>query len=118
MPRPTETALRGRARTLLEAMTERPGTGLYSIDLPPMDRALRSRVGLAVGAEHEARWTLIRGSSRRRLPKLLSNLGEIDLFIHDSLHTERKVRFEMECGWAALGPNTGPSVLPRLKMKT
>jgi hypothetical protein len=93
------------SRFILEALRLNGEGALWSIDLPPMDREMRSRVGLAVGTELRERWTLIKGSSRRRLPKLLSNLGEIDLFIHDSLHTERNVRFEMDRGWAALGPN-------------
>jgi Methyltransferase domain len=36
---------------------------------------------------------------------LLSRLGQIDLFIHDSLHSERNVRFELDRAWAALRPN-------------
>jgi hypothetical protein len=36
---------------------------------------------------------------------LLSCLGRIDLFIHDSLHSERNVRFELDRAWAALRPN-------------
>jgi hypothetical protein len=35
---------------------------------------------------------------------LLSQLGQIDLFIHDSLHSERNVRFELDLAWAALRP--------------
>jgi len=93
------------SRFILEALRLNGEGALWSIDLPPTDRDLRSRVGLAVGAGHETRWTLIPGSSRRRLPKLLSNLGEIDLFVHDSLHTVRNVSFEMDRGWKALGPN-------------
>ncbi len=38
------------------------------------------------------------------MPGLLSRLGEIDLFIHDSLHSERNVRFEMDRAWANLRP--------------
>jgi hypothetical protein len=34
----------------------------------------------------------------------LSQLGEIDLFIHDSLHSERNVRFEIDQAWVALSP--------------
>jgi predicted O-methyltransferase YrrM len=93
------------SRFILEALRMNEEGALWSIDLPPMDRELRSRVGLAVGAGHEERWTLINGSSRRRLPKLLKNLGQIDLFIHDSLHTQRNVSFEMARGWAAMGQN-------------
>jgi hypothetical protein len=36
---------------------------------------------------------------------LLSRLGQIDLFVHDSLHSERNVRFELDRAWVASGPN-------------
>jgi hypothetical protein len=93
------------SRFILEAL-ERNGHGhLWSIDLPPLERVWRKQVGAAVGEHHSHRWTYIRGSSRRRLPELLSRLGRIDLFIHDSLHSERNVRFEVDRAWPALGPN-------------
>jgi len=92
------------SRLLLEAL-ERNGKGkLFSIDLPPLDRALRKQVGIAVGDRFANRWKYIKGSSRRHLPALLSELGQIDLFIHDSLHSEHNVRFEMDLAWAALRP--------------
>jgi hypothetical protein len=31
-------------------------------------------------------------------------LGQIDLFVHDSMHTARNVRFELEPVWPALTP--------------
>ena len=34
----------------------------------------------------------------------LEAIGEIDLFVHDSLHTGRNVRFELETVWPALRP--------------
>jgi hypothetical protein len=43
-------------------------------------------------------------SSRRRLPELISRLGVIDIFVHDSLHSERNVRFEMDQVFAVLRP--------------
>jgi hypothetical protein len=60
---------------------------------------------MAVGDHYSDRWSYINGSSRRRLPKLLARLGQIDLFIHDSLHSERNVRFELDRAWAALSSN-------------
>jgi len=45
---------------------------------------------------HRRRWSYIEGSSRRRLPALIRSLARVDLFIHDSLHTVRNMRFEME----------------------
>jgi hypothetical protein len=90
------------SRFVLEALAKN-GTGqLSSIDLPPVERFWQSQVGLAVGSRYADRWTYIKGSSRLRLPKLLSQLGEIDLFIHDSMHTEHNVRFELDRAWARL----------------
>ena len=92
------------SRCILEAL-DRNGDGhLWSIDLPPVDRFWRQQVGAAVGDRYADRWTYISGSSRRRLPALLSQLGQIDLFIHDSLHSERNVRFELDRAWAAIAP--------------
>jgi hypothetical protein len=92
------------SRFILEAL-EKNGSGhLWSIDLPPLNPALQSQIGVAVGDRFPDRWSFIRGSSRRRLPDLLSRLGQIDLFIHDSIHSERNVRFEADLAWKALKP--------------
>ena len=92
------------SRFILEAL-ERNGSGhLWSIDRPPMEREWRGQIGIAVDRRFHHRWSYILGSSRRRLPGVLSRLGEIDLFVHDSLHSERNVRFEMDRAWVALRP--------------
>jgi hypothetical protein len=92
------------SRFILEAL-ERNGSGhLSSIDRPPLDPDTRQRVGIAVPPRLRSRWDLIAGSSRRCLPALLHRLDTIDLFVHDSLHTERNVRFELDRAWAALRP--------------
>jgi predicted O-methyltransferase YrrM len=93
------------SRIVLEAL-HRNGTGhLWSIDLPPaLDRHQINEIGIAVPERLKDRWSLIEGSSRRHLPGLLSRLGEIDLFIHDSMHTEDNVGFEMRLAWEALKP--------------
>jgi Methyltransferase domain len=92
------------SRFVLEAL-ERNGDGhLWSIDLPPIERPWKEQVGIAVGHHYSDRWSYIEGSSRLRLPKLLSRLNHIDLFIHDSLHSERNVRFELDRAWTGLRP--------------
>jgi Methyltransferase domain len=92
------------SRFILEAL-ERNGSGhLWSIDLPPIESVWQGQVGLAVPQRHASKWTYIRGASRLRLPNLLSKLGQIDLFVHDSLHSERNVRFELDRAWASLKP--------------
>jgi hypothetical protein len=93
------------SRFILEALNRNGEGHLWSIDRPPLDRFWRQQVGMAIGDRYSDRWSYVRGSSRRRLPGLLSRLGQIDLFIHDSLHSERNVRFELDRAWAALRPN-------------
>lgn len=83
------------SRVILEAL-ERAGSGhLWSIDLPAMDPSLHHEIGVAVPDRLRGRWTYIAGTSRRRLPRLLSEIGPIHFFVHDSSHTERNVSFEL-----------------------
>jgi len=90
------------SRVVLEAL-ERNGEGrLCSIDLPALDTALHSEIGAAVPDNLRARWTYLNGTSRSRLPSLLAQLGEIELFVHDSSHTTRNLRFELERAWSAM----------------
>jgi hypothetical protein len=90
------------SRVILEALERNGGGRLCSIDLPALDTAIHSEIGAAVPAELRERWTYVNGTSRSRLPALLSELNEIDLFVHDSSHTARNLRFELERAWGAL----------------
>src|SRR5438128_3381634 len=91
-------------RVVLEAL-ERNGSGqLYSIDLPPLTVPERRReIGAAVPTSRRDRWHYLEGSSRRRLRPLLRELEGVDLFIHDSWHSTRNVRWELGRAWASLG---------------
>jgi Methyltransferase domain len=93
------------SRCILEAL-DRNGAGhLWSIDLPPLTiPERRPEIAAAVPENRRGRWTYIEGSSRRRLPGLLSELGEIQLFVHDSLHSTRNTCWELQQAWSALTP--------------
>jgi hypothetical protein len=93
------------SRVVLDAL-ERNGRGpLWSVDLPhPFEPGIRDLIGAAVPQGSRKRWDYVEGSSRRRLPGLLAELGEVDVFIHDSLHTARNMRFEMDSVWKVLSP--------------
>ena len=94
-------------RIILEGL-ERNGSGhLWSVDLPAVDPALHQEIGIAVPAELRSRWTYIKGTSRERLPHIVSKLQQLDLFIHDSLHTGRNLCFELDTAWSALRPGGG-----------
>ena len=92
-------------RFVLEGMERNEAGVLWSIDLPPLIASgLQDEFAVAVPDSLRDRWTVCLGSSRRRLPGLLEQLGSIDLFIHDSFHTERNLRYELDHAWDALRP--------------
>ena len=92
------------SRIVLEALNRNERGHLWSIDLPhPLKKDLHAQIGAAVPSSHRTRWSYVEGSSRRRLPSLLRSLAQVDLFIHDSLHTARNTRFEMEQTVRVLG---------------
>jgi hypothetical protein len=93
------------SRVILDGLDANGAGRLCSIDLPHLFRPeLHAQTAVAVPPEHRQRWTYLRGSSRRRLPALLDELGEAGVFVHDSLHTARNVRFELVRAAEALPP--------------
>jgi len=91
------------SRIILEALKGRGH--LWSIDLPPAwAPGVHREIGAAAGDRPCDEWSLIFGSSRRRLPRLLHRIAPIDLFIHDSHHSRDNMLFEMNEAWVALRP--------------
>lgn len=89
----------GSAFTLAALESNHRGK-LHSVDLPPLGRNGSKFVGWAVpDGPLKARWQLHVGTSRVVLPGLLQRLEEVDMFIHDSLHTYRNMRMEFETVW-------------------
>jgi predicted O-methyltransferase YrrM len=87
---------------ILRAMEVNGRGVLHSVDLPPLRREYEMFWGIAVPEELRGGWRLHRGSSRRVLPELLEGLEDVDLFVHDSLHTHRNMRREFELVWPRL----------------
>jgi predicted O-methyltransferase YrrM len=50
------------------------------------------------------RWQLHLGDAKVLLPNLLRQLGSIDVFIHDSLHTYEHMRFELQTAYPHVAP--------------
>jgi hypothetical protein len=85
------------SRFILEALEANGDGHLWSVDRPPPGRPdLHQQIGCAIPGSLRGRWSYVQGSSRRRLGKLLRELGEIDLFVHDSRHSARNLLFELE----------------------
>jgi len=108
---------------LLKALEDNGCGHLYSIDMPTMDQELQETrpeyrmhpnrkktrtkqtlrpSGWLVPEYLKNRWTLQVGLSSSLLPPLLAEVGEIDLFVHDSDHTYRNMMFEFTSAWPHL----------------
>jgi predicted O-methyltransferase YrrM len=88
---------------ILRALEENGRGVLHSVDLPPLRRRYAEFWGVAVDdGLAGSRWNVHRGTSKRVLPGLLGQLGTVDLFVHDSLHTHRNMRREFEAVWPHL----------------
>lgn len=82
---------------ILHSLEVSGGGVLHSIDVHPFD--VRDRdVAWLVPSELRNRWVFHRARSRRRLPPLLREVGEVDVFSHDGLHTLETMRFELRLG--------------------
>lgn len=101
----------GTSSWLILNALHRNGQGtLHSIDLPDHDtNALFNfgglpKTGHVVPVELRYRWDLILGDSTRELPRLLSDVGSVDVFFHDSDHSYEAMRREFTDVIARLKP--------------
>ena len=69
---------------------------LHSVDLPPLGRNAEQFVGILIPKALKQHWRLHRGLTKRILPSLLPQLGQVDIFVHDSLHTYRNMLREFQ----------------------
>ena len=92
---------------LLEAMERNDAGKLYSIDLPLPEKRLLPEgldTGWMVPDRLRARWRLTLGDARDELPPLLDNLGQLDLFFHDSDHSYRHMTWEFNSAYPRIRP--------------
>lgn len=92
------------SRVILEGLERNQSGHLWSVDLPAVDSMLHSEIGMAVPTNLRSRWTYVEGTSRQRLRPLLATVRQLDLFVHDSLHTSRNLCFELDAAWPVVRP--------------
>ncbi|MFC1910585.1 class I SAM-dependent methyltransferase [Chloroflexota bacterium] len=79
---------------------EKNGRGrLYSIDVPWWQE---EKSGWLIPDYLRGRWDLLAGRSAEKLSPLLEQLGEIDIFLHDSDHNFRNMMWEFRTAWRYL----------------
>jgi predicted O-methyltransferase YrrM len=84
---------------ILQALEDNEKGELYSIDISAYVPRGVKPTGWIVPSSFRRRWHLIIGSSSQKLPHLLENLREIDVFLHDSLHTYENMSWEYKTAW-------------------
>jgi len=98
---------------LLKAFHENGKGQLFSIDLPRAQYLLGQMAhedylppglspGCVVPPSLRSRWSLTLGNAKTELPKLLSSLDGVDMFLHDSEHTYDHMMFEFKNVWQKL----------------
>jgi hypothetical protein len=88
---------------ILEALNRQKKGSLYSIDLNDSEIVKENGgVGYLVPSHYKKRWNLILGDSKVHLENLLRSLNSIDMFIHDSAHTDEHMSFEYGTAWKHL----------------
>lgn len=94
--------------TILNAIHKNGRGKLYSIDLPNLDlksynpQNISQQSGWVVPDALRAHWELQLGSSQELLPMLVSKLGKIDVFFHDSDHSYQNMMFEFNTVFKAV----------------
>lgn len=76
---------------------------LHSIDMPPLDPAMRVEVGEAVPAELRDRWVLHTGASQYLLSGVLASAAP-QVAVIDSGHYYRIMMREYQAAWEAMSP--------------
>jgi predicted O-methyltransferase YrrM len=109
----------GLSSACILAALEQNGHGrLYSIDLPDAEKAYLPALGVTptallpegrapgflVPTTIRSRWSLNIGDTRQVLPRLVHDLPNVDVFLHDSEHTYQAMMFEYETVWPHLSP--------------
>jgi len=90
---------------LLYALHRNQRGTLYSIELgDPRYLPKGKPPGWIVPSWLRSRWNLRLGDSRKLLPELLSHLGKMDVFIHDSLHSYEHMLWEYRAAYPHLRP--------------
>jgi len=90
---------------LLLALQKNGNGKLYSIELgDPIYLPQGKPPGWVVPDWLKESWALLIGDSRELLPMLLQELGSIDVFIHDSLHTYDQMLWEYRTAFPFIRP--------------
>lgn len=100
----TGVAMGYSSAVLLHALDANGSGRLHSVDLPPLGADAGARPGTLVPDVLRAGWDLRIGPDATEVPKLLAELGTVDLFVYDSDKTYEGMTATWERVWPRLRP--------------
>jgi|APSaa5957512535_1039671.scaffolds.fasta_scaffold00790_4 predicted O-methyltransferase YrrM len=89
---------------ILQALHENNKGKLISVDSIFRPWQSKNMIGSAIPTSLKSRWELYIGSSNEELNKIFQKCSEIDIFLHDSLHTYQNMLFEFTTSWPQIKP--------------
>ncbi len=97
---------------MLQALTDNDYGLLASVDLPAIDvmpdfetpLPPKCQPGWLVPEYLRDRYKLFLGDAKDLLPKMFDEYPEIDMFVHDSLHTDEHMTWEYRTAWPHIRP--------------
>ena len=81
---------------ILKALEKNSFGRLYSIDSVFRPWQSEKMIGAILPINLRGRWNLVLGKSSEKLKDIVLQLGVIDIFIHDSLHTYKNMLYEFD----------------------
>jgi len=84
---------------ILQALHENKKGKLISIDSIFRPWQSKEMIGAAIPNVLKDNWELCLGDSNEQLNKIFKNFSNIDIFLHDSLHTYKNMMFEFKKSW-------------------
>jgi len=90
---------------ILHALKKNGKGTLYSIDDTFRPWETKKMIGAAIPDGLKQNWKLMIGKSSDKLKEISSSMKNIDIFLHDSLHTYKNMYFEFNLMWPCIKKN-------------
>lgn len=90
---------------ILQALNENKKGQLISIDSIFRPWQTEEMIGSAIPTSLKSRWDLCVGSSDNLLDNIFQKYSQVDIFLHDSLHTYQNMMFEFKKSWPYIKSN-------------
>tara|TARA_B110000014_G_scaffold71871_1_gene49039 strand:- start:1552 stop:2352 length:801 start_codon:yes stop_codon:yes gene_type:complete len=82
---------------ILKALEKNQLGTLHSIDSVFRPWQNKEMIGAIIPNDLKSRWNFVLGKTSEKLEQVFNKVDNVDIFIHDSLHTYKNMIFEFQC---------------------